>query len=96
MNDLTSVAFLTAVAAGIVSAITAFIAAWQLRRGAKEHRDALSDTNAKLMRMSLARTADVKIEVGGKEVDLTDALTGEELASLIEKALSEERKSGPE
>jgi hypothetical protein len=96
MNDLTSVAFLTAVAAGVVSAITAFIVTWRLRRETKEHRDALSDANAELMRGSFARTADVRIEVGGKEVDLTDALTDEELASLIEKALSEERKSGPE
>ena len=96
MNDLTSVAFLTAAVAGVVSAITAFIAAWRLRREAKEHRDAVSDANSELMRASLAREADVKIEVGGIEVDLTDALSVEELGSLIERALSEERKSEPE
>jgi osmotically-inducible protein OsmY len=52
--------------------------------------------DAKLTRASLASTTDVKMEVGGKEVDLTGALTDEELASLIEKALGDGPESEPE
>jgi osmotically-inducible protein OsmY len=96
MNDLTSVAFITAVATGAVSAVTSFIATWRLRREAKERSDVATNVDAKLTRASLASTTDVKMEVGGKEVDLTGALTDEELASLIEKALGDGPESEPE
>jgi hypothetical protein len=96
MNELTSVAFLTAVATGAVSAITSFIATWRLRREAKERRGVAANVDAKLMRAAPASTTEVKIEVGGKEVDLTGAQTNEELVSLIEKALGEEHESGSE
>ncbi len=96
MTDLTSVAFITAIATGAVSAVTSFVATWRLRREAKERRDVATNVDAKLTRTARASTTDVKMEVGGKEVDLTGALTDEELASLIDKALGDGHESEPE